>query len=274
MNDMILAIDIGGTKTLLAAFTQDGKLLREARFETNKDYDEFLKDIKKSADSLDMSNVSIACAAVPGLLNRRQGVVESLGNLPWKNKQIKRDLSDVLGVSNLYIENDSKLAGLAEARQVSDKYKRVFYLTISTGVGGALMVNGKLVKEVIDMEVGKTPFEYQGTVQHWEEFASGRAFFEKYGKKAVDEKDPAVWEEFSKNINIGLGMICSAYQPDVIIFGGGLGQRLHRFKQYLEPYLRNNLHSIVRQPQALLTTHFRGQSVIYGCYEYAKDHLA
>ncbi len=271
---MIIGVDIGGTKTLLAVFALSGKLLKEIRFETNRNYEEFLVDLKKHADALETNKAKIACAAVPGLLDRKRGVVESLGNLPWKDKHIRHDISVALGIKDICIENDSKLAGLAEARYVFENYKRVFYLTISTGIGGALVVNGKLVKEVIDMEIGKTPLEYQGNIQHWEEFASGRAFSEKYGKKAVDVEDSAIWEEFTKGLNLGLGIVCSGYQPEVIIFGGGLGQRLSRFKQYIRPYLQSNLHSIVRQPEALLSTHFRGQSVIYGCYEYAKDHLA
>jgi glucokinase len=271
---MIIGVDIGGTKTLVAVFAENGKILKEVRFETNRNYDDFLTELKKHADTLETSKAKAACAAIPGLLNRRSGIVESLGNLPWKDKHIRHDISVALGVKDVQIENDSKLAGLSEARYISEKYKRVFYITISTGIGGALVVNGKLSKDVIDMEIGKAPFGIDGTVRHWEEFSSGRAFYEKYGKKAVDVDDDKIWEEFSKNINIGLGVICSAYQPEVIIFGGGLGQRLGRFKKHLVPYLTKNLHSIVRQPQELLPSHFRGQSVIYGCYEHAKDHLA
>lgn len=271
---MIIGVDIGGTKTFLVVFAENGKILKEVRFETNRNYEEFLTELKKHADSLETNKAKAACAAIPGLLNRRSGIVENLGNLPWKDKHIRHDISVALGVKNVLIENDSKLAGLAEGRHIRETYKRVFYLTISTGIGGALVVNGKLSPDVIDMEIGKSPLQVNGVIQDWEEFASGRAFFEKYGKKAVDVDEETIWEEFSHNINLGLGVICAAYQPDVIVFGGGLGQRLSRFKKFLTPYLQANLHPIVRQPQALLPTHYRGQSVIYGCYEYAKDHLA
>lgn len=271
---MIIGLDIGGTKTLLSVFAENGKMLEEIRIETNQDYEIFIQDLTAQARRLNTNKAKIACAAVPGLIDRKRGIAESLGNLPWRNKPIAHDLSEALGVQHVYIENDSKLAGLAEALHLRDEYKRVFYITISTGIGGAWVVNGKLVKEVIDMEIGKAPLQHKGKIQAWEEFASGKAFFKKYEKKAIEVKDPKIWEEFAQDINAGLGIICAAYQPDVIVFGGGLGQRLNRFKEYLGPYLEAHLHPNVRQPKALLATHFRGQSVIYGCYAYAKDKLA
>ena len=271
---MIIGVDIGGTKTYVACFAGSGKLLREVRFETNHNYEQFLLDLEKHARALETTTGKIACVAVPGLLDREKGTVISLGNLPWKDRYIQNDIAQALGIPKTYIENDSKLAGLAEARYILDDYKRVFYLTISTGIGGALIVNGKLVPEMIDMEVGKTPMKHGDKIVDWEDFASGRAFTEKYGQKAVDVTDQKIWREYAHVLNLGLGMICAGYQPDVIVFGGGLGQRLERFKKYLTPYLEENLHSIVRQPKALLSTHYRGQSVIHGCYQYGKDKLA
>ncbi len=270
---MIIAVDIGGTKTYIACFAENGKLLKEVRFETDHNYEQFLEDLTKRAKTLETKKGKIACVAVPGLLDTKKGIVKSLGNLPWKDRHIAHDLSKALGVQKTYIENDSKLAGLSEARYILDTHKRTFYLTISTGIGGALTVDGKLVSEVLSMEVGKMPLRYKGKIVHWEEFASGRAFFEKYQQKAIDIEDEAVWEEFAQQVNYGLGIICSNYQVEAIVFGGGLGQHFTRFKKYIMPYLEKNLHPIVVRP-VLLSTHYRSQSVIYGCYEYAKDKLA
>lgn len=271
---MIVGVDIGGTKTLLALFAENGKLLKEARFETSHNYDDFLKDLETHARTFETEKAKIACVAVPGLLDRERGVVSSLGNLPWKDKYIQHDASKALNIKKIYIENDSKLAGLAEARYILGRYTRVFYLTLSTGIGGALVIDGKLVKDLEDMEIGKSPLPFKGKPLAWEEFASGRAFYERCGKKAVDVDDEKIWQEFAEGVNLGLGMICSIFQAEAIVFGGGLGQRLNRFQKYIQPYLAKNLHPNVRQPKSLLSTHYRGQSVIYGCYHYAKDKLA
>jgi len=270
---MIIGVDIGGTKTAVASFTESGKLLEERRFETPKDYDEFLKVLSDTAHMAEVNKAKVACVAVPGLIDREQGVVFHLGNLPWKNKPIRRDIAELFGIP-VYIENDSKLAALAEARYIQQDYKRVLYITLSTGIGTALVINGTLSQDVIDSEAGKMPFSHDNKIMAWEDFASGRAFFEKYGKKAVEVEEDSVWKEYSTYVNVGLGAVCATYQPEVIVFGGGLGQRLRKFKPYVEEYLKNTLHPIIKQPEALLSTHYRGQSVIYGCYSYAKDKLA
>ena len=234
---MIIGVDIGGTKTYIASFAENGKLLKEVRFETNHDYSEFLKDLEHHARTLETGKAKIACVAVPGLISRSEGRVLSLGNLPWKDRYIKHDVSLALSLKNVYIENDSKLAGLAEARYILESYPRTFYLTISTGIGGALVVNGKLVSALKDMEIGKIPLDNNGAVRAWEDFASGRSFVEKYGKQAVDIEDDAIWKEYSQLICRGLGIICASFQVDAVIFGGGLGQHLSKFKKYLMPYL-------------------------------------
>jgi glucokinase len=271
---MIIGVDIGGTKTLLAVFAENGKLLKEVRFETSRSYDEFLTDLKKHADTLETNKAKIACVAVPGLLDRKRGVVESLGNLPWKDKHIKHDISVALGIKDVYIENDSKLAGLGEVRVLEKQYPRVYYITLSTGIGGTLLINGKIAQEIINGEIGMVPMLHEGKIMRWEDFASGRAFFEKYNAKAIDTDDAKVWEEFSQNIGLGIAMICCIYQVDAIIFGGGLGQHVEKFKPFLKPYVSTYLHSTIKQPQALTKAYYGDESVIYGCYEYAKDHLA
>lgn len=270
---MIIGVDIGGTKTELAIFAQNGKLLEEVRFPTPKNYGEFLDELTKTASKHNTQKAKIGYVAVPGLLNRQAGIVYSLGNLNWHDKPIRKDVASAIGVDRVYIENDSKLAGLAEARYIRDKYSRVFYLTISTGIGGALMINGKLSQDMIDMEIGKMPLKIGGKIKEWEDWASGRAFFETYGKKAVDVEDDQIWQEYCQKLNPGITAVCSIFQPEAIIFGGGMGQRLSRFEKFITPYLNENLHPIVRRPEALLSTHYRGQSVIYGCYEYAADRL-
>lgn len=271
---MIVGVDIGGTKTYLAVFAENGKLLKEVRFETPRNYDEFLTELTAEAAKLETSKAKAACVAVPGLLNRDQGIVLSLGNLPWKDKHIRHDTSKALGIANVTIENDSKLAGLSEARYVYGRYSKVLYLTLSTGIGGAYLVDGSLVPEIIDMEVGKMSLNHKGTLTIWEEFASGRAFFEQQGKKAVDIEDPKIWAEYAQDVGLGLGVLCATLPTEAVVFGGGLGQHAGRFKKFLSEYLDANLHPLIKKPEALLSTHYRSQSVVYGCYHYAKAHLA
>lgn len=270
---MIIGLDIGGTKTLLSVFAESGKLLEEVRFETNKDYEVFMQDLTKEARKLGTSKAKVACAAVPGLLDRKRGIVKALGNLPWNNRNIAHDLSEALGVENVYIENDSKLAGLGEVRALQKKYNRVYYITLSTGIGGTLLIDRNIAQDIIDGEVGMVPFLHEGQYKKWEDLASGKAFFNSYGKKAFEVDDPKIWKEFAQNIGPGIAMICCVYQVEAIIFGGGLGQHIEKFAQYLRPFIKNLPDTIIK-PQDLLKVHHGDNSVIYGCYAYAKDKLA
>ncbi|HMS31527.1 MAG TPA: ROK family protein [Candidatus Saccharibacteria bacterium] len=270
---MIIGVDIGGTKTLISVFTESGKLLNEVRLATNHNYDKFLQELAAQARQLETSKAKIACVAVPGRIDRKTGVVKRLGNLPWRDKPIRDDVAKALNISSVYIENDSKLAGLGETRALQHKYERVYYITLSTGIGGTLIVNRNIAQEVIDGEVGMVPFMHEGKMTKWEDFSSGRAFFEKYGQKAVDVDDPLIWEEFAQNIGPGIAMICCIYQVEAIIFGGGLGQHLEKFAQFLTPFI-NNLPDTITKPQDLVKAHYADESVIYGCYSYAKDKLA
>lgn len=270
---MIVGVDIGGTKTLLACFTQSGKILKEVRFKTNPDYDVFLAELARHGESLEVAKAEITCAAVPGLVERTEGKLIALGNLPWQDKNIRSDLQTALRAGDVVIENDSKLAGLAEARYITSEFSRVYYITISTGIGGTLVINGTLADQVIDGEIGMVPVAHDGDMVRWEDVASGRAFYAKYKQKASEVNDPKIWEEFSQNIGFGISMICCIYQVEAIIFGGGLGQHIEKFKAYLEPYVSTYLHTTIARPKKLLKAHYGDESVIYGCYQHARDHL-
>lgn len=271
---MIIGVDIGGTKTLVASFDLAGKITKELSFATPQDYSEFLSELESTFANFDGVNISRCCVGVPGLLDRKKGVVKSLGNLPWVDKPIGKDVAKIVGLSKVSIENDSKLAGLSEVRALDDTPSRALYLTISTGIGGALVVDGSLSADMIDMEVGKTPLLYQGDLMQWEGFASGHAFVEAYGKVGDEIGDnPIIWQSYAlERLGPGLVVACSYLQVDTIIFGGGLGHHSNHFASYLGPYLDERLHSNVVRPNQYKSAKHGKNAVIYGCFEYAKDH--
>lgn len=257
----------------MALINDRGDILEETRFETQDDYDIFLTNLKDSLQTLDLTKykIQICCTAVPGLLDRKRGVVEALGNLPWKNEPIADDISKIIDGTRVIIENDSKLAGLAEAKTLKDA-DRTLYITISTGIGAALVVNGHLSTDVIDMEAGKMPLQHAGESVIWENFASGKAFAQKYGQRGEEVSDPMIWKNYAADVGSGLSVLCSIFQLDAIIFGGGFGQYAKSFIPHIRPII-DSLHPIIEKPKILTAAHYGEKSVIYGCYEYAKDYL-
>lgn len=268
---MYLGIDIGGTKTLVAAFDNSGSRLAEKKFETNHDYSIFLKDLENVVAEISTNKIIACCVAIPGRINREAGVIYSLGNLDWRDKPIKDDVSKITGTSSVVIENDAKLAGLAEAQILKGKYNNVVYMTISTGIGVAEIRNGQIVEALKDLEMGKMPLKQDGAVMAWEKFASGRAIYEKYGQKASDITDENIWREIGENIAYGTAIVCSALQPEVIVYGGGVGQYAEKFSPPIYSYLKQNLHTNVTIPQEILPAHYKEESVIYGCFELLKQ---
>lgn len=269
---MYLAIDLGGTKTLVATFSPKGEVIERVRFPTNHDYDQYLKDLANQIATLHIDHLDFCVMAIPGLIDRRRGLEVSLGNLPWKNKPIRNDISQILNGVPMAIENDSKAGGLSEALLLKETYEDVLYLTISTGIGGALVRNGKIVKAMEDMELGKIPVLFEGKFTHWEEFAAGRYVVARFSKHASDITDPEVWRVIGAHIAYGVGVACSVMQPEAIVFDGGVGQFANKFESFVREHLQKYLHTNVRQPQALLTAQRPNEAVIYGCYELARAH--
>jgi predicted NBD/HSP70 family sugar kinase len=268
LTHMYLAVDIGGTKTLVAAFSATGELIASSKFPTPKDYDLFLQDLALHIDGL-KHDFRAGVVAAPGRIDRQRGVVIALGNLKWKNIPLAADV-EKLAHCPISIENDTKLAGLSEAINIKDEFSKVLYVTISTGISSALTVNGVLDPDLIDSESGHMLLEHDGKVQTWESFASGKAIVKKYGKRASDITSESDWKTISRNISIGLIDLIAVIQPEVIVIGGGVGSHFHKYKKPLTEQLKKYEMPMVPIPK------IRGalkaeEAVIYGCYHLAKS---
>lgn len=268
---MYLAIDIGGTKTLLAVFNTHGKVVFEHKTKTDSTYSRFIDDIKTALNNeLKDFEFSAACCSAPGLINHKSGVVTRFGRLPWRNVPLKHDLEKLLGHVPVLIENDAKLAGLSEALLVHEKYKKVLYLTISTGIGGGVIINGKIGADLINTEPGQMLLEHGGKLKTWEDIASGRALKERYGKLASEINDPKIWQDFAQDIARGLEQLLAVIQPDVVIFGGGVGAHFEKFGHYLHEDLKKIRNDMVKIPP-IIKAHRPEEAVVYGCYDLIKQ---
>jgi len=269
---MYLAVDIGGTKTLVAVFNKNGQILEQIRFQTNKNYSKFLSELETTIKNLTANNqIEAACCAAPGRIDRAHGIVSSFGNLPWHNVPLRYAVSKILGGSPVIIENDANLAGLSEAVLVRDKYKKVLYLTISTGIGDGIIINGIIDPSLADSESGQMILEHDGKLQKWEDFASGRALREKYGKPASEITDEHIWHAFVKGLAQGIDELVAVIDPDVIILGGGVGTHFDRFGHFLVHELKKYENKMVSMPPVVEAKRPE-EAVIYGCYELIKQN--
>ena len=261
---MFGAIDIGGTKTLVATFNIEGKLINSIKFMTPTSFQEFKTKLESSYQSLGSPILKLVCAACPGRLDRNKGIAIAFGNLNWVNIPIRDDLESIFNCP-VIIENDAKLAGLYETNELGSKYRKVLYLTISTGIGGALIIDSKIDKDFENIEPGQILLEFEGKLQRWEHFASGKAISLRYHQQASEIRDPKIWSEIAHNIALGLIDLIALYTPSVIIIGGGVGAHLEKFKDKLVKDLKIYQNSLIEIPPIIKAKNAE-EAVIYGCY--------
>jgi len=267
---MYLAVDMGGTKTLLAAFSLTGEVLEQYKFPTPETYEQFLVELEKAFKNLKQQEFVRCAYAVPGKVDRKNGYAIAFGNRPWTDLPIEVDVEKIVKCP-VILENDANLAGLSEALLIKDTYRKVLYVTISTGIGGGLVIDGQLAPDFLDAEIGQTLLEHDNRLQRWEDFASGRAMFEKYGKKASDIEDPQIWYVVARNIAIGLINAIATLTPDAIVLGGGVGTYLPKFYDRLIEDLKIYELPLLTIPP-ILQAQRPEEAVIYGAYELAKAH--
>lgn len=268
---MYLGVDVGASKTLFAVFEPDGRKIYQHKIKTSHDYPQFLANIKDVLDrQLGKYELAAWCCAIPGQLDYKNGVALKFGNFDWHNLPIKKDLAQLMPDVPLLIENDANLAGLYEAKLFEAKYQKILYLTISTGIGGGVIVNGAIDPLLATLEPGWMEFEFEGKRQKWESFASGKSFHARYGKLASEVSDEKIWREYASLVAAGVKKLLVDVRPDAVIFGGGVGAHFEKFKQFLEEKLRQD--SATSLPP-LIKADKPEEAVIYGCYEYIKQNI-
>jgi glucokinase len=193
------------------------------------------------------------------------------GNLPWRDVKLGDALKPHYDCPIL-IENDANLAGLAEANALTPVPPLVLYLTVSTGIGSGIIVNGKLLPELSGSEAGHMLIWHNGRKYIWEDFASGSAIHKLYGKYAYDIESKAAWEDIAENIGRGLGVLIPALQPHTVVIGGSIGSHFDNYDKQLRDWLKQKLPENIRLPRILQAKHPQ-EAVIYGCYYYGVHNL-
>lgn len=268
---MIVAVDTGGTKTLITSFSETGEASEFIMYPTPKKFDEYVSTLKqKLSQNYSGKHVDAIVIALPGIINN--GVAEWCANLNWQNVDIKNEMHGILDSAPIFVENDAKIAGLAAAKQMKNPPKSLFYVAIGTGIGTAVISEGKLDQAFNKSEGGHMLIEFDGVVQEWEKFASGKAIHETYGKYAKEITDEKIWYQVAKRISRGLLAAIPLLQPEFISIGGSIGTYFDKYQDALKEILQKNLPPHIDLP-TIIKTENPEEAVVYGCYYYALDSL-
>lgn len=174
---MLLGIDVGGTKIALALGEESGAIRARQRWPTPQAAgaanaaQRALAEVAARARALaaeagvDWRQVAAVGVSLPGPLDREAGVLLDPPNLPgWRGAPVRAWLSEALQ-KPVALENDANAAALAEWRFGAGRgCGDLIYLTMSTGVGGGLVLGGRLHRGVLESagEIGHAPVEWQG----------------------------------------------------------------------------------------------------------------
>jgi len=270
---MLVTVDTGGTKTLVASFSEDGKIAASTRFPTPRQTHAYIEQLVVTINELVPSGAMIDAIviALPGIV--KNGVAIWCGNLGWNNFRVQSTLEAIFPSIPVLVENDANLGGLGEVRMLKHTPQSVLYVTISTGIGTGFISDGAIDQGLRLSEGGHALVEFDGIVREWESFASGAAIYKTYGKFARDIHSKRVWYQIADRISRGFLAIIPLVQPDKIIIGGSIGTHFVQYHEKLASILQERLPNHIPCPPIVAAKHPE-EAVIYGCYFYALDKLA
>jgi glucokinase len=286
-----VGVDLGATRLRVCVGTE-GKILRkETKTMTiTKDVDAYVSQIVGTLKSfLGETEIRGICVATPGPLDLKRGMIVHTANLPYPEVPIVGALSDSFP-TEVYLVNDANSASIGEWKLGAGRGRsNVFYLTMSTGIGGGAVVDGRLLlgKEGNAAEVGHTTIDSSGRLTcgcgrrgHWEAYCSGRGIpslaalmaeelsssgrgpggaglpqtaarvFDQAGEGNPFAKD--VVSEVGRLNAIGVANVIDAFDPEILTIGGGVA--LHNQDLILKP-IRDQVgeYAINAPPEILIT---------------------
>ena len=315
--DVIAAVDIGGTKIALGLSDLEGRALPFRRFPTQVErgphriLEHALDELEKMAAEAGgrVAAVGVGCG---GPLSRSRGLILSPPNLPgWDEFPVVSLIEERMGVPVL-LDNDANAAALGEYEYGAGRgVENLVYITISTGIGGGLIVGGRLVYGVGDAagEVGHMVVAPNGPPcgcgargclealcsgtgiarRAAERLAGGarastllgaggskeitaRAVAE--AARAGDRVAVEVWDETIEYLALGLGNIIAALAPEAIILGGGVSTAGDQLLVPLRRRIRESVKIAPVEEVRIVQAALGGDSGAYGALLLGRQALA
>ncbi|MBI2635242.1 MAG: ROK family protein [Parcubacteria group bacterium] len=254
----IIGIDIGGSKTNVVLL-KNGKVLKSAKVSTPKNRKEFLEKLETLVRNLisgagNKKTQGIGCG-VAGVLDLKSGNILNAPNLRFLNNfNIKKWLKRKFKL-DVKIDNDARCFTRAEYLFGSGRgYKNIVGITLGTGVGGGIIINGQMFYGSFDAagEIGHT--SYYGV--EFEDLVSLRSL-KKFGfndpikayelAKSGNKKAMEIFKKLGGYLGIGLAHLINTLDPEIIIIGGGMSGASHFFL----PQTRKTMSKLIVSPKSI-----------------------
>jgi glucokinase len=305
----IIGIDMGGTSVKLGVCQGSSVLHKDEPFPTDafkeQGADGIVAEMARRVDALRTRFPEVAAigVGVPGFVDATTGIVHELTNVPgWHEVLLGRELRERTGLPAV-AENDANCMGLAELRYGAARGLTDFLaITLGTGVGGAVFVNGGLYRGARSGagEVGQMSIDYRGVegphgnVGALERYVGNKqiadhaqALYARDGLTKSDEEcAPArlaaaaetgdrvalqVWDAFTTQLACALANCCWLLNPQAIIIGGGIAAAGDLIFKPLRRKLDAQLAGPFRDHLLVVPAHFQNDAGLIGAAAIAED---
>lgn len=230
----IIGIDLGGTN-LRIGLVVNGKIKKIIHKKTPKTKDKLIKELFSSIHEFMGKDISGIAIASPGPL--KKGVIKNSPNIPLKNFNLKKALETKFK-TKVEVENDANCVALAEAK-LGVKKNNFFILTLGTGIGGGVIINGELYnKNDIGAELGYIYIDKNKSLEDLAGFKIISKITKKeFGKeiyigkliKMNNRKSKKIIDDLTENLGRGIGSLINIFNPEVVVLTGGMSESGSKF---------------------------------------------
>lgn len=283
MSKVLFGVDLGGTTVKLGLFTENGELLEkwEIPTDTSEKGKNIPKDIadtilaKMQEKNIDKADVLGVGMGIPGPVDDK-GIVAGCANLGWGKMNVAKTMNELTGL-NFVPGNDANVAALGEMWMGGGRgYDNVIMVTLGTGVGGGIIVGGKVIAGCYGCggEIGHIVVEPSETAVcgcgghgHLEQYASATGVvrlaklelektqeastlrgLEKVTAKDVFDAAKAgdalalrVVDKYGWYLALALGHVACTVDTDIFVIGGGMSKAGKIILDAVEKYYGKNL---------------------------------
>ena len=239
MTDLFGGAELGGTKCVLAVAETPTTLVKRIEIPT-KTPEKTLKNIFDFFSNYELKSIGIGTFG-PIVLDKESkdyGLLISESKKGWKGTNLLTEFKSNFDVT-ISIETDVNAAAIGEYNcGAGQGCQTLVYITIGTGIGGGILVNGKPYTGNFHLELGHmsvpNPDNFQGVCRiHggcWEGLASGPAMEVRWGVPPSElPESHEAWEKEAESLASGIVSIIATHSPDRIILGGGVMKQKYLF---------------------------------------------
>ena len=297
-----VGIDLGGTNVRIAKVDDDGRIVQDViapshGLEGPEKIEENILELLKQFDLSDVKSIGLA---IPGPVDGERNVITQATNIPGcEGYPFAANMERVTGVP-VFLDNDANAAGLAEAVLGAGRgYHEVYFLTHSTGIGGALVIDGKVISGhkgyagevanvIVDPDAKQYPVYRHLNRGGVESVASGTAIG-LIGKELIGEKGDsarkvfllagegnevaeAIIDKMSKDFATCLAAISAICAPDCFVIGGGCSHSSALYFEKVKEYFRSMAHEAMRD--VLILKAQLSEPGVLGAAMIGKSHLS